>query len=169
MQDADAPVIGIASLALPHMHQVAVAAVDSQGFVHIYTTPLSADTSPEAGGGTGSALGLSRSAPEGHLGPALNDSGGSGMTAAVNRLLGEARLGRSQSDSGLFGCCWRRKTVVLKLKRCAYKTSAASTTCGVAVQSGILHIMQQLYVLLLSDYRQLAPILLGICGCRFGV
>lgn len=101
MQDADAPVIGIASLALPHMHQVAVAAVDSQGFVHIYTTPLSADTSPEAAGATGSALGLSRSTPEDHLGPALNDSGGSGMTAAVDRLLGEARLGRSQSDSGL--------------------------------------------------------------------
>ena len=101
MQDADAPVTGIASLALPYMHQVAIAAVDTQGFVHIYTTPLSAEPTPEAAGAAGSALGLSRSAPEGHLGPALNDSGGSGMTAAMNRLLGEARLGWSQSDSGL--------------------------------------------------------------------
>lgn len=40
LQSADAPVVGIASLPLPHAQQVAIVALDSQGYLHLYTTPL---------------------------------------------------------------------------------------------------------------------------------
>lgn len=39
-QSADAPVVGIASLPLPHAQQVAIVALDSQGYLHLYATPL---------------------------------------------------------------------------------------------------------------------------------
>lgn len=76
LQDADAPVIGVASLPIPHMHQVAIAAVDSQGYVHLYCTPLAAegDNAPE--GASTAALDLSRSAPQGLLQTALAGSTG---------------------------------------------------------------------------------------------
>ncbi len=32
--------MGIASLPLPHAQQVAIVALDSQGYLHLYTTPL---------------------------------------------------------------------------------------------------------------------------------
>jgi len=32
--------VGIASLPLPHAQQVAIVALDSQGYLHLYTTPL---------------------------------------------------------------------------------------------------------------------------------
>ena len=40
LQSADAPVVGIASLPLPHAQHVAIVALDSQGYLHLYTTPL---------------------------------------------------------------------------------------------------------------------------------
>ena len=41
LQAADAQVVGVASLPLPHAQQVATIALDSQGFLHLFSTPLS--------------------------------------------------------------------------------------------------------------------------------
>ncbi|KAL0024070.1 hypothetical protein WJX79_002966 [Trebouxia sp. C0005] len=65
MQSANAPVVGIASLPLPHAQQVAIVALDSQGYLHLYTTPLAdsvvvwdpttePSTAPQERTGTGS-------------------------------------------------------------------------------------------------------------------
>lgn len=84
---------GIASLALPHVHQVAIAAVDSQGYVHLYFTPIAADPATAPDGASATALGLSRSALDSRLGHALEESG---LLAAS----GEARL--DSYNSGWF-------------------------------------------------------------------
>lgn len=57
--------MGIASLPLPHAQQVAIVALDSQGYLHLYTTPLAdsvvvwdpttePSTAPQERTGTGS-------------------------------------------------------------------------------------------------------------------
>lgn len=96
LQDADAPVIGIASLPMPHIHQVAIAAVDSQGYVHIYCTPLAAENSAVQQGLSGTALGVARTGSEGTLPTALAETGDSRHAAAA-----EAVLDQSNSSSGL--------------------------------------------------------------------
>jgi len=65
LQSADAPVVGIATLPLPHAQQVAIVALDSHGYLHLYTTPLGGNVvvwDPSTDGVVG---GLSGAVPEG--------------------------------------------------------------------------------------------------------
>lgn len=41
LQEGGAQIVGVASLPLPHAQQVATVALDTQGFLHLFFTPLS--------------------------------------------------------------------------------------------------------------------------------
>lgn len=41
LQEGSAQIVGVASLPLPHAQRVATVALDSQGFLHLFFTPLS--------------------------------------------------------------------------------------------------------------------------------
>lgn len=78
LQSADAPVVGVASLPLPHAQQVAIVAVDSQGYLHLYTTPLADNVVVWDPSRDGPAEGLHAAAPQGTAGstaPAASSGG----------------------------------------------------------------------------------------------
>ncbi|KAL3151774.1 hypothetical protein ABBQ38_012748 [Trebouxia sp. C0009 RCD-2024] len=106
IEDAEAQVVGIASLPLPHAQQVAVVALDSQGLLHLFFTPMStaweAAHSPGlAGTGqqgrSGTALSASRGAASSQEQQGGVDNAGTGGARA--RMLERLLLGSTSSLS----------------------------------------------------------------------
>ena len=70
--------VGVASLPLPHAQQVAIVFVDSQGYLHLYTTPLADNVVVWDPSRDGPAEGLNAAALQGTAGstaPAASSGG----------------------------------------------------------------------------------------------
>ena len=93
MQSAHAPIVGIASLPLPHAQQVVIAALDSQGFLHIFATPLPANVVVWDSQTESPAAELAASAQQGSVRSVLGASRESGASQDPERAAGSASTG----------------------------------------------------------------------------
>ena len=75
LQDADAQVVGIASLPIPNAQQVAVVVLDSQGLLHLCFTPMSTDWEVAH-----AAAGLAGTGQQGRTATALSASRGAALS-----------------------------------------------------------------------------------------
>ena len=76
LQGADAQVVGVASLPVPHAQQVAIVILDSQGFLHLFFTPLSTNVVVWDANVDAPAAGVGGTGQQGMSGTALKASGG---------------------------------------------------------------------------------------------
>lgn len=93
LQSADAPIVGIASMPLPHAQRVAIAALDSNGFLHLFSTPLPAAVVVWDKQADAPAAEVPGAAQQGVPGPALGASRGSGGSQEQERAADNAGSG----------------------------------------------------------------------------
>ena len=74
LQGADAQIVGVASMPMPHAQQVATVALDSQGFLHLFFTPLSTNIVVWDAHMDAPAAGLAGTGQQGMSGAALSAS-----------------------------------------------------------------------------------------------
>ena len=93
MQGSSAPIVGVASLPLPHAQQVALVALDSQGVLHLFTTPVSTNVVVWEEQAAGSAAELTGASQQGMLATALGASRGSEASQEGGEATDTARVG----------------------------------------------------------------------------
>ena len=114
LQSADTPIVGIASMPLPHAQRVAIAALDSNGFLHLFSTPRSADVVVWDKQTDGPAAEVAGAAQQGMSVPALAASRGSEASQEQERAADNAGSGEILYSGtkclSVFACCpWKFK------------------------------------------------------------